>query len=97
MFARVTTIQGAPKCVDDGIHFFREVTVPTVQGLEGFKGASLLVDRKSGKHVVITLWETDEAQHRSASAVNWLREQGAEVMSATRQPAIEVFELTAQV
>jgi len=49
MFARVRTTNGVPEKVDDGIKHFREVVASGYKDVAGFKGAYLLVNRKSGK------------------------------------------------
>ena len=52
MFARVSTIMGKPDQVDQVISFFNE---PNPPGLEAMKGGYLLVNRKTGKVMTITL------------------------------------------
>lgn len=98
MFARVTTVQGSPNRMDEGICYFQEQVVPTVEALDGFQGAYLMINRKSGKTVRITLWETEEAQQASAAVVAQIRREGAEVLRDWRdplpdQPVIEVYEV----
>lgn len=98
MFARVTTVRGAPNRMDEGICYFQEQVVPTVEALDGFQGAYLLINRKSGKTVRITLWETEEALQASAAVVAQIRREGAEVLRDWRdplpdQPVIEVYEV----
>lgn len=66
MFARMTTIKGEPDNIDTGIQQFRERTAHSHE-LEGFKGFYLLVERKSGKMVAITLWETEAAMQASSA------------------------------
>ncbi len=96
MFARVNTILGAPDKVEEGIRQYRETTLPAAKGMGGFKGAYLLVDRKSGKVVAITLWETEAAERASAYPVARLRAQGKQAMGATALPAVEVYEVALQ-
>lgn len=55
MFARVSTIQGKPERVEDGVRNYREQVMPEVNKMVGFKGAYFLVDRKNGSVVSITL------------------------------------------
>jgi hypothetical protein len=44
MFARVSTIQGKPELVAEGIRNFREQIMPAVKKMAGFKGAYLLAE-----------------------------------------------------
>src|SRR5919205_673662 len=76
MFARVTTVQGSPNRMDEGIRYFQEQVVPRVAALEGFQGAYLLINRKTGKTVRITFWETTEAEQASAAVVPQIRREG---------------------
>lgn len=93
MFARVSTIYGMPDRARDAVG----TTVPEeIRGLPGFKGAYALVDRNSGKAVLITLWETEEAMRASQEVANRLRGDIARDAGATTQPIVETYEVIAQ-
>ena len=49
MYARSTTIQAQSSSIDDGIAFVRDTVMPALEGMDGFVGVSLLVDRQSGR------------------------------------------------
>ncbi len=78
MFARVSTYQGPPDQIHEGIRYAQENIVPRVQEVEGFEGVYLLVDRQSGKSLSITLWESEEAMRASEEEANQLRSETAE-------------------
>ena len=92
MHARVMTLQGDPKKLEDGIRYFRDQVVPAARKQRGFKGARLLVDRSSGKSQAVTLWEDAAAVQASEAAINQLRTEGAQLVGATA-PTTEVFEM----
>lgn len=92
MHARVTTLQGDPNKVEDGIRFFRDQVVPVARQQPGFKGARLLIDRRSGKAQAVTLWDSAETAQAAESAMNQQRAQGAQTLGATA-PTTEVFEV----
>ena len=70
MFARVATFESDPARVDDSIEMVRkEVAGGTPEGLKGAK-MLMLVDRKSGKGIGITLFESEEAMRRGDEALN---------------------------
>ena len=92
MFARVSTIQGKPEKVEEVVRFF-EKAVP--KGLEGMKGGYLLVNRKTGKIVSISLWETEKAMQASASSANKIRGQATETAAAA-PPTVEIYEVATQ-
>ena len=79
MFARVSTIQGKKEQVDQEISYYREQTIPAARNMVGFKGAYLLVDRKSVKSMGITLWDTEKNLQASAAAADKLRAQASKV------------------
>ncbi len=96
MFARVSTIQGKPQQVEDGIRQYREQVMPAVKKMAGFKGAYFLVDRKSGKEVSITLWDTEKNLQDSTKAADQLRAQASQTVAASKPPIVEIYEVAVQ-
>ncbi|MFQ5966769.1 MAG: hypothetical protein ACE5MI_04045 [Acidimicrobiia bacterium] len=88
MFARVSTFQETPEGIAESLERNSEV-VEKADAISGFKGLYYLVDRSSGKSVAITLWDTQDAMHRSEEAANQIREDesvatGGEIVSVER-------------
>ncbi len=83
MFARVSTYQGDPAQIDQGLDYARENILPRVKQVDGFEGVYYLVDRQSGKALTITLWKSEEALRASEEEANRLRSESAESASAT--------------
>ena len=96
VFARVSTILGKPERVEEGIRNFSELMLPAARKMNGFKGGYLLIDRKSGKMLGITMWETEQALHASSVAAERLRAQGAQHAGASTPPLVEMFEVAVQ-
>ena len=96
MFARVSTVQGKPEQVDDGIRHYREQMLPEARKMAGFKGAYLLVDRKSGSNVGITLWDTEKNLQASTAAADRLRAQASKAVAAPKPPVVEIYEVAVQ-
>ncbi|SOE03567.1 hypothetical protein [Blastococcus haudaquaticus] len=88
MNARSTTIRGNPEAIDAGISYIRDRVMPAVQGMDGFVGLSMLVDRESGRSIVTTAWSEADAMSRSAAGVKAMRRRAAEIMTGE----IEVME-----
>src|SRR6266851_9601554 len=61
MFTRVTRVQESPEAIEAGIAFFKEKVVPMAKAAPGNAGLILLVDRKTGAGVGITVWTTAQA------------------------------------
>jgi len=93
MLARVSTIQGKPQQVEDGIRNYREQVMSAVKKMAGFKGAYFLVDRKSGKEVSITLWDTEKDLQASTKAADQLRAQASQTVAASKPPTVDIYEV----
>jgi serine phosphatase RsbU (regulator of sigma subunit) len=50
--------------------------------MDGYEGSSFFLDRKSGKAISISLWESEEAINRSEEAMRPLREEMARSLAA---------------
>lgn len=95
MFARVRITSGVPEKIDDGIRHFRENVVASYKDVAGFKGAYLLVNRKNGKVVGITLWDTEDNMRATEKTSEQLRAAGSQVVSGTTPPP-EEYEVVVQ-
>jgi heme-degrading monooxygenase HmoA len=92
MYARVTTIQGAPGKMDDAKGHIQEQTLPQLQKMEGFKGFVALGDRQSGKVLGVAFWESEEALRATDEAVSSVRSGAAEAASGT-VASVEEYEV----
>lgn len=63
---------------DAGITHVRDVVMPQVRDLPGCVGISLLADRSSGRCIITTAWESEEALRGSADTVTPIRARAAE-------------------
>jgi heme-degrading monooxygenase HmoA len=63
-------VQGSPDKIEQGIDTFNSEVLPAVKGVAGYKAAFLLADRKTGKGIGITLWESEDARRRGGEAVD---------------------------
>ena len=83
MYARISTLEGSPEHIDEGLRQVRENVLPQLQQQEGFEGMVALADQQAGKTLGITFWESKEALEASEEAADRLRENSAEAMSDT--------------
>src|SRR5712692_3609439 len=93
MFARVTTAQGSPDRLDEGVRHFRDEILPSIHEMAGFRGNYTLIDRTSGKTMNISLWETEDAMQASAAAVTPMRAQAVQGMGGSGESTVETFEV----
>ncbi len=92
MYARVSIIHGQPDRVEQGISIFREQTVPTLRGQQGFRAAYALIDRTRGKALALSLWDSEEAMRQSDEAVLQQRRDAAQQMGASGH-SVERYEV----
>ena len=60
MFARVSIIQVKSDKIDEATKIYRENVTPARKAQKGSRGGYLLTDRKTGKGMAITLWDSEE-------------------------------------
>ena len=94
MYARSTTVQAQPSSIDAGLAHIRDEVMPAVQAIDGCVGMSVLVDRDSGRCIITTAWETDEAMRASAEKASRLRDRAAEKLGGNVEK-IEEWEIAA--
>jgi heme-degrading monooxygenase HmoA len=91
MFARVSTYHGKPESVNRGIQASKEMR--EVEQMQGFVRAYLLVDRKTGKAMTMTLWESEEAVRATSDSSNPLRDRISQAFGASGPASVEVYEV----
>jgi heme-degrading monooxygenase HmoA len=67
--------------------------MPALREMAGCIGVSLLVDRQSGRCIVTTAWETEEAMRAGEEQMASLRDRAAEMVVGT--PNVELWEIAA--
>jgi quinol monooxygenase YgiN len=93
MYARSTTIQAHPSSIDAGIAHLRDSVMPTLEGIDGCVGLSLLVDRASGRCIATSSWQSEDAMRASAESIRPIRDQAAELFGGSAQ--VEEWEIAA--
>lgn len=90
---RMTTFQGEPGVHEEAALFVREDALPAIRKLRGFQGMRLMVNRQTGKVIVVTLWDSLGAAEAAGAALSRPRAHGAQSVGAF-DPVSEIFELT---
>ena len=91
MYARTTTLQSNTDSIDAGIAHVRDNVMSELQGIDGYVGLSLLVDRTSGRCIATTAWESEEMMHASDEAVREIRQRAAEAFGG--EPDVAEWEI----
>ena len=98
MYARITTTQMSPYRLDEAISLVQEQVIPAARQQGGFKGYLMLVDRGSGKNIVITLWEEEKDRECTGPNSGYYRDAiGQVVPFLIDAPAVEDLELVIHV
>ena len=92
MYARLTTIEGAPDRMDEAERHVQEQTLPQLQKMDGFKGFIALGDRNSGRLVGVAFWESEEALQATEQEVSGVRSGVADAASGT-VASVEQYEV----
>jgi heme-degrading monooxygenase HmoA len=85
MHARMSTLEGSPDEMDEGLREVREHVLPILRQQDGFKGFIALGSRQSGELIGITFWESEQAMEAS-------EEVGARTRSETTEATGEAVE-----
>ncbi|HJR00215.1 MAG TPA: antibiotic biosynthesis monooxygenase [Methylomirabilota bacterium] len=91
MFARLGTWQGSAEDLERWIERGREHVKPSIRQDAGLKAAYWLVDRESGKALIVTFWESEEAMRASEEARR--RRQAATSAATGAQVTTERYEI----
>lgn len=98
MLARVSTYEGPPDRMEEGISHARERILPAARNIDGFSGILLLADRETGKSLSITLWESEQAMRDSEEEATRLRresaEAGGETIAGVERYEVSIFEVS---
>jgi len=60
MFARLVSAQARSDKINETIQIWKEKDIPLMKSVKGYRGAYLLTDRKTGKAISMTLWDSEE-------------------------------------
>ena len=85
MFARSTTFHGRPDGVEAGIKLVKNEVAPLLDGIEGCRGLSLLVDRASGDCIVTSSWRDMATMIASDEKLRAMRDRGRDLMGNSMQ------------
>lgn len=91
MYARATTFRAQSSTIDADIAHVRDTVMRALEGIEGYVGLSLLVDRPSRRCIATSSWQSEEAMRASAESVRPIRDRAAEIFGGSAQ--VEEWEI----
>ncbi len=99
MFARLTIVQVQTSKIDETIRVFDESIIPAAKSQKGYRGAYLLTDRRAGKCIGISLWDS-EADAVGSERNGYYQEQVDKIVPfftiAAMAPIREGYEVSVQ-
>jgi heme-degrading monooxygenase HmoA len=97
MYGRLFSLQVKPGRMDELITKWNDEMVPVARAQNGWLGARLLVDRATGKAVVVGFWATEADAVASGAGSQHAERQRALVADlVTGPPVIETLEVAGE-
>jgi heme-degrading monooxygenase HmoA len=91
MYARTATLRGNQRAMDQAITFVNDEWLPSTTGLDGCTGMSMLAGRRTGRCIVTTGWETEQAMEASEEAMRASRAKLGKILGAV--PVVSRWEV----
>ena len=96
MFARLRISRISPDRIDEFIKRYKESVLPAAKLQKGYRGVNIMVDRKIGNGVAVTLWESEEDAVENEKN-RYYQEQVAKFITFYKKPPIrEGYEVVIQ-
>ena len=92
VFVRVTTVEADPAKAAEGIAYYEEKIVPMIRKQPGARTAILFVNRKTGRTLSASGWDTQKDLEKSEAVVTGLRDEAIKKIGGTSRK-VEVFEV----
>ncbi|KGI67406.1 hypothetical protein MJO55_07945 [Mycolicibacterium rufum] len=93
MYARSSHIHARPSAIDAGTAYIHDTVWPALTGLDGYVGLSLLVDRLSGRCILTTAWQSEQAMIASRQWADERRERISSMLGG--KPTVDEWEIAA--
>ncbi len=94
MHARLSRFAGLdPERIEETQAQFEEESLQALAQRPGFRGITVGVNRKSGKAVAFTLWETEADMRESEKVADAAREQAVSTAKPARDPIVDDYEV----
>lgn len=98
MHARMSTLEGSPDELDEGLRDIKEQVLPLLRQQDGFEGFIALGDRQSGELIGITFWASEQAMQASEEVGERTRVDTAEdtgdTIAGVQRYEVGLFEMS---
>jgi heme-degrading monooxygenase HmoA len=96
MHARASTIQASREKLGELERILESYVLSELEQSDGYSGIVGLSDPTTGKCLVISFWETDQAMRASDERASRLRTDAAQRLGATDDATVERYEVVLQ-
>ena len=94
MHARLSRFAGLdPERIEETTRQFEDESLEALAQQPGFRGITVGVNRRSGKAVTLTLWETEADMRQSAKLADEARKQAVATAKPERDPIVDDYEV----
>ena len=92
MHARASAMSGDPAKVDVASKMLESELYAQLEQIDGFKGVVALGQRDTGRSLVVTFWESEDAMTASAERASQMRSAAAGELGAST-PQVDTYEV----
>jgi heme-degrading monooxygenase HmoA len=92
MHARASAMTGDPGKVGTTAQMLENELYAQLEQIDGFRGVVALGQRDTGKSLVVTFWDSEDAMAASAERANQMRSAAAEELGAGA-PQVDTYEV----
>ncbi len=96
MFARLTIVTINIDKLDETVKIFEESVIPAAKSQKGYRRGYLLTDRKTGKGIALTLWDSEEDAIANEQSGYYQEQLGKFKGFFTAPPVREGYEVSLQ-
>ncbi len=96
MFARLTIVQVQMDKIDEIIKIFGESIIPAARSQKGSRGIYMLTDRKTGKGISLSFWDSEEDAIANEQSGYYQEQVGKVASFFTTAPVREGYEVSVQ-
>jgi heme-degrading monooxygenase HmoA len=97
MYARLSRFAGLPpERIDETLKDFQEGELARIEGHDGFKGVTVMVNQRTGQAAAITFWESEQAMRTSERAAGEAVQKALDRAQPSREPVIDRYEVVFQ-
>ena len=94
MYARLSRFAGLdPERIEETARQFEAESLAALEQQTGFRGITVGVNRRSGKAVAFTVWETEADLRQSEKLADEAREQAVATARPARDPIVDDYEV----